>query len=237
MYAVWTLKVWPNYWKIVGKICTSRKPALHKRSVPVCGEQQRVRCQQSSGELGVSMGYYVFMKSKASQMKKKKRKQPQREAILHPFSREGPFLLEGKNYLRLCVKIFILRTRGTRGSTWTRWRGCRYRRPVSASCHRSRWCSTLSWRSRTCCLLCCAWLPVSACWPPASPLSQHSRNVLLTPPLLHAGDREQVLPLCSTQKVSKISHFLFAPPCCSQGWEQCLNLGVVFGPGSLRCCS
>lgn len=70
------LKVWPNYWKIVGKICTSRKPALHKLSVPVCGEHQRVRCQQSSGELGVSVGYYVFMKSKASQMKKKEKTAP-----------------------------------------------------------------------------------------------------------------------------------------------------------------
>lgn len=76
---------------------------------------------------------------------KKHKKQPKREAILHPLQRERPLLFEGKSYLHFCVKIFTLRSRCARGKTWTQQWGCGYRRPVSPPCHCFLGCYTLSW--------------------------------------------------------------------------------------------
>lgn len=56
----------------------------------------------------------------------------------------------------------------------------------------------------TCCLICSAWLPIAACWPPALLRSHFLLESLTNTPLLHTGDHEQVVPLHSMHKVSKI---------------------------------
>lgn len=138
-----------------------------------------------------------------------KKKQPGNSQNLRPLC--TPHV--GRSFFSLWIRaicIFILRTRDPKWRTWTQWWGCRYREPISVSCHWFLLCWTLTEGTVP---AACSARP--ACpWLPAGP--QHhcclipSRNHPLTP---FSSTQEIVSRLFHSSAHTRYpkypSHFLF----------------------------
>lgn len=194
-------KFWPNSWSIVANTCTSRMPFLEWQFAA------NVRCQLCFGELSFSLEYYVLMKSKILQMKKKKTVNTQN---LRPL-----WTIHLGNGRIICISVSRLSEAPKEGHGHSG--GAADTESQSLPHVIVFYCVGPSLRGYcTCCLLCCL----------LSDLLQESPT---NTPLLHTGDNEQIVPLHSMHKVSKDpSHFLFL---LLFFWKQCFNLGGVSGPG------